>query len=485
MKILVCFAFTIWQIVLGREFYSLNHQKFDSKKLTKEITQGMTVGDTVEGSGNDKLFLTQLIFRGAYDKARSLALVDPELSPVKSYSGFLTVNITFNTNLFFWFFPAAYNPEQAPVVLWLNGGPGASSLFGLFTENGPYYVDSKGYLNMRSNSWALTHSMIYIDNPAGVGFSFTEDEDGFCRNQNQVAGDLYSALSQFFLLFPSFTNQDLYLGSQSYGAKYIASLGMRIHEANSANPAVKINFKGLILSSPYIDPMIQADYGSFLYSHGMIDDQARKHFDEERLRFQELSAVKDWVKAHTLMDELFHGDLTPYATYYSNATGFQNFLNYLQPSFPPSFSQHRAFLRQPFVRTAIHVGSQKYHSFSKKVARSLKEDFHQSIRSVVERLLELDYKILVISAQLDVVCHAPGIHELVHSLQWSGKEEFANASRTVWRVNNEHAGFLKVAKNLAYLVMRNSGHAIPHDQPLWTYTLINEFTSEFLFEEQV
>jgi carboxypeptidase C (cathepsin A) len=260
---------------------------------------------------------------------------------------------------------------------------------------------------------------------------------------------------------------------------------MRIHEANNANPAVKINFKGLILSAPYVDPLIQADYGPFLSSVGLIDEKAKKHFNEERLRFEELSAANEWVKVHTLMDELFHGDVTTYPTYFANVTGFQNFLNYLQPTFPPSFSHHRAFLRQPFVRSAIHVGSQKYHSFSKKVARSLKEDFHQSSRSILEKLLDLEYKVLVISAQLDMVCHAPGIYKLVHALEWSGKEDFANSSRVVWKVNSENAGYLKVAKNLAYLVMRNTGHAIPHDQPLWASTLVNEFTSGFLFEDQI
>jgi len=129
------------------------------------------------------------------------------------------VNGTYNTNIFFWFVPAAYNSEEAPVVLWLNGA-GASSLFGLFAEHGPFSVDAEGYLNQRNYSWTLTHSVIYVDSPAGVGFSFTEDEEGFARSQEDVATDLYHALTQFFLLFPKFHSQEFYIAGQGFAGNF-------------------------------------------------------------------------------------------------------------------------------------------------------------------------------------------------------------------------------------------------------------------------
>ena len=64
-----------------------------------------------------------------------------------------------------------YNPDTSPVLLWLQGGPGGSSLFGLFNEHGPFKVKSDNTLEPRSTTWALTHNMIYIDNPVGTGMS--------------------------------------------------------------------------------------------------------------------------------------------------------------------------------------------------------------------------------------------------------------------------------------------------------------------------
>jgi vitellogenic carboxypeptidase-like protein len=58
--------------------------------------------------------------------------------------------------------------------LWLQGGPGASSLFGLFTENGPFAVNSKFYLKRRKFSWTKTYSVIYIDNPVGTGNMYSQ-----------------------------------------------------------------------------------------------------------------------------------------------------------------------------------------------------------------------------------------------------------------------------------------------------------------------
>ena len=62
-----------------------------------------------------------------------------------------------------------FNPENNPVLLWLQGGPGGTSLFGLFNEHGPFVVKVDNTLEPRATTWALTHNMIYIDNPVGTG----------------------------------------------------------------------------------------------------------------------------------------------------------------------------------------------------------------------------------------------------------------------------------------------------------------------------
>ncbi|KAH6847317.1 Alpha/Beta hydrolase protein [Chaetomium sp. MPI-CAGE-AT-0009] len=100
---------------------------------------------------------------------------------VKSYSGYVHLPPNFledgdqdyPINTFFWFFEARKDPANAPLAIWLNGGPGGSSMMGVLEENGPCFVgpDSKStYLNPWS--WNNEVNMLYIDQPVQTGFSY-------------------------------------------------------------------------------------------------------------------------------------------------------------------------------------------------------------------------------------------------------------------------------------------------------------------------
>ena len=94
------------------------------------------------------------------------------------YAGTMNVSLSSedNHNLFYWFF--RHQDINAPLLLWINGGPGASSMFGLFLENGPLRIEVTGtetddiLLKAAENSWADTYNIIYLDQPVNTGFSY-------------------------------------------------------------------------------------------------------------------------------------------------------------------------------------------------------------------------------------------------------------------------------------------------------------------------
>ena len=77
-------------------------------------------------------------------------------------------------------------------------------------------MDKDLTLNERAISWSKKYNMLYIDQPAGTGFSFTDDPRGYANNQYDVARDLYQALSQFYKVFPERLGSDFYVTGESY-----------------------------------------------------------------------------------------------------------------------------------------------------------------------------------------------------------------------------------------------------------------------------
>ena len=76
------------------------------------------------------------------------------------YSGFFTTNTDGTNQMFFWYFP---KPGQ-PLLVWLQGGPGGSSMFGLFAEMGPFNSDASLKLIKRpAGAWTDKYAMLFID----------------------------------------------------------------------------------------------------------------------------------------------------------------------------------------------------------------------------------------------------------------------------------------------------------------------------------
>ncbi|XP_012576512.1 PREDICTED: probable serine carboxypeptidase CPVL [Condylura cristata] len=448
--------------------------------LFRSIYKNVKVSVPVEGDAGQPLFLTPYIEAGKFVEGKHLSLVAPfPGSNIKSYAGYITVNKTYNSNLFFWFFPAQVQPMDAPVVLWLQGGPGGSSLFGLFVEHGPYVVTSNLTLHARDFPWTTTLSMLYIDNPVGTGFSFTDEPQGYATNEDDVARDLYSALIQFFQLFPEYQKNDFYATGESYAGKYVPAIAHYIHILNP-RMEMKINLKGIALGDAYSDPeSIIRGYAAFLYQIGLLDEEQRKYFQKQCDECIKYIQEEKWALAFEVLDKLLDGDLTSDPSYFQNVTGCSNYYNLLQCTEPEDQSYYGKFLSLPQVRQAIHVGNRTFNDGS-EVEKYLRKDTVQSVKPWLTEIMN-NYKVLIYNGQLDIIVAAPLTELSLMAMNWKGAKEYRTVERKVWRIfksDSEVAGYVRQVNDFCQVIVRGGGHILPYDQPLRSFDMINRFIYE-------
>lgn len=151
--------------------------------------------------------------------------------PTNQYSGYLNVSGT-DTHLHYWLVEADNSPADAPVVLWLNGGPGCSSLDGFFYEHGPFEVDPNDYSRLveRDHRWNKDVNMLYIESPVGVGFSYSDSNNYKCTD-DRTATESKLALEAFYEMFPEYKSNKFFITGESYGGIYVPTLAEAILNA--------------------------------------------------------------------------------------------------------------------------------------------------------------------------------------------------------------------------------------------------------------
>jgi len=421
------------------------------------------------------LFITPYLKEGKIQEARDLSLVvlPNDTQNTRSFSGFLTVDEKFKSNMFFWFFPAKKGSGLAPLVVWLQGGPGGSSMFGLFFENGPFGVDMQLRLVPRNTSWSNEHNLLYFDNPVGTGFSFT-DSDGYCKDETCVGEGLYSALQQFLELFPELRSNPLHVTGESYAGKYVPAMAYTIHEKNPTADK-KINLKGIAIGDGLCDPRTMTDYGDFLYSVGLANAKDRDVFRARQKIIQQDIDNKDWMAAFRGFDSILNGDVYPYPSLFANVTALTDYYNYIVDKASPTQADFGEYLNLASVRKAIHVGDLTFHAGT-EVEDNLLEDMMQSVKPWIEVLLTAGYDVVLYNGQVDIIIAWPLTRAFVDTLQWPGAQEYQDAHRRIWKVHGAIAGYTQSAQNFTVVVVRAAGHLVPHDQPDRAYDLIRRIT---------
>eukprot|EP00756_Hemistasia_phaeocysticola_P051255 Hpha_TRINITY_DN26427_c0_g1::TRINITY_DN26427_c0_g1_i1::g.34000::m.34000/K13289/CTSA, CPY; cathepsin A (carboxypeptidase C) len=211
--------------------------------------------------------------------------------PSKIWTGFVEVDAATDTNLFYWL--AEAEKPNAPLVWWIQGGPGASSSVGMFEEVGPFLLNSSSTLIRNPFRWTQEANVLFVEFSAGIGYSYCENStrtdlpckqsSGMCSpclSSDDTAADQNLAFYKGFLkLFPEFGNTPLYLTGESYAGVYMPMLAQRLVRNARYGSGEGKQLTGAWATDPCTDSEAQSGYLDFdplfAFQAGMLSEQTK------------------------------------------------------------------------------------------------------------------------------------------------------------------------------------------------------------------
>ena len=342
------------------------------------------------------------------------------------------------------------------------------------TEMGPLRVDGKGGVKYNSVGWIDFADVVYLEQPAGVGFSYSNSSDGYNTGDDIAAENNYAFVQKFLLAYPEYKDRPTYLTGESYGGIYVPTLADKIL-SNSSTQIYK-QIAGLMEGNPVFNSVSQdvataLEIESFFF-HGLVSfenfDAWRKAGCATNGNSNDCQNVENRIykEVGEIDQELvvFKGpprqpSLDPDCLYQDFCVG-NGTLDYVQEipiGCNPAGAQETTYLRRRDVQDAIHViqglAPAPWNSCSNAINYNsngpnmipLFQTFQQK---------KPGFKILVYSGDVDIAT-------VPHSLTQAALNTWSN-TRTrnwgPWFVNGNTAGYWEQFEHYSYATVKGGGH---------------------------
>ncbi|CAH9121785.1 unnamed protein product [Cuscuta epithymum] len=403
----------------------------------------------------------------------------PSPEKIKQYGGYVNVDIRNGRSLYYYFVESAQNSEKKPLILWLNGGPGCSSIgAGAFVELGPFGVNPDGKtLYSRKFSWNKVANVLFLDSPAGVGFSYSNTSSDYDESGDKMtAQDSYNFLVNWFKIYPHYQNRDFYIMGEHYAGYLIPEIADIILYMNKMpKSTLKINLKGIMIGNGVINYATDLrGFFDYVWSHALISDESYKGLLEH-------CSTKNDSKCEEFLNES------------ATETGYIDVYNIYGPlcldSKPSStkFNKHRfgadpceskyvnTYLNLPDVQKAMHANITKLPytwTVCSDVVNSKWTDRPSTMFPIYKRLIASGLQIYLYSGDVDA--NVP-----VTSTRYSLDAMNLNVITRwhAWRGNDsqEIAGYKVVYEGITFVTVKGAGQQVPQLKPRNALTLLNMF----------
>ncbi|KDP31724.1 hypothetical protein JCGZ_14937 [Jatropha curcas] len=362
------------------------------------------------------------------------------------YGGYVTVDKLAGRAFYYYFAEAnEYSKKSLPLLLWLNGGPGCSSLaYGLMQELGPFRVYSDGNTLYKNKfSWNNAANVLFLESPAGVGFSYSNRTSDYSNcGDKTTAADNYLFLVKWLERFPEYKDRDFYIAGESYGGHYVPQLANTILYHNKKANRTIINLKGIAIGNAVIND--ETDYTGIAAT-----DKA----DNDAL----------FLDIYNIYAPLcFGGNLTTHPKR-ASVTNFD----------PCSEYYVYGYFNRADVQEAMHANITKLdHDWD--LCSDVIIGWTDSPSSIIPLLQEIlgdGLRILVYSGDVDGRVPVTSTQFSLAKLKLPILTEWHP-----WYLNGEVSGYTEVYRgDLTFATVRGAGHEVPAYQPARALSLIQHF----------
>ncbi|KAM0938820.1 putative carboxypeptidase C [Dioscorea sansibarensis] len=393
------------------------------------------------------------------------------------HAGYYPLPHSHDARMFYFFFESRNNKDD-PVVIWLTGGPGCSSELAVFYENGPFTIADNMTLVWNDFGWDKASNLIYVDQPTGTGFSYSSDKRDIRHDEKGVSDDLYDFLQAFFAVHPKYAGNDFYITGESYAGHYIPAFASRVHAGNKAKEGIHINLKGFAVGNGLTDPAIQYKaYTDYALDMGIIQEAEYKRINkiypacELAIKLCGTSGTVTCLASLLVCNAIFNSIIK-----IANGINYYDIRKQCEGNLCYDFSNMEKFLNLQSVRKSLGVGDIEFISCSPTVYQALLTDWMRNLEAGIPALLEDGVKVLIYAGEYDLICNWLGNSRWVHSMEWSGQQNFVSSPELPFMVDGAEAGLLKTYGPLSFLKVLDAGHMVPMDQPKAALEMLKRWT---------
>ncbi|KAK3024528.1 hypothetical protein RJ639_043720 [Escallonia herrerae] len=399
----------------------------------------------------------------------------------EQYSGYMTVDPEVGRALFY-YFVESQNASSKPLVLWLNGGPGCSSFgSGALMELGPFRVNSDGKtLSLNDYAWTNVANVLFLESPAGVGFSYSNKTLDYKTGDQQTAADSYTFLVNWLERFPEYKTRDFFITGESYAGHYVPQLARLILQNNKITNQTTINLQGIAIGNAEID--FETEYRGmydFFWTHALISDELHEgvtsncNLSSEETITETCETYLD--QAYAVQGNIFYYDI--YVPLCNSSVASVS-------AFDPCSSDYvRSYLNNPEVQKSLHAnvtGLPNSWDFCRflmhlkfqysNIVSNNYMDEELTLLPTIKELMASGVGVWIYSGDTDRRVPVTSSKYAIQKLRISVKTPWYP-----WYTQGEVAGYAVGYQNLTFVTVRGAGHFVPSYQPARALVFFSSF----------